>query len=126
MKNQKKLSETLSDIIVGFIGSWLFVALQTMFVIAWVAGNIYGIFKHWDPYPFIFLNLFFSLQAAYATPIILMSQNRQSKKEKQYALEQLQMNLESKAELNILSRKIDDLDCKFDELIKLTKKETTI
>ncbi len=55
-----------------------------------------------------------------------MSQNRQSKKEKQYALEQLQMNLESKAELNILSRKIDDLDCKFDELIKLTKKETTI
>ena len=122
MKNQKKLSETLSDIIVGFIGSWLFVALQTLFVISWVAGNIYGIFKHWDPYPFIFLNLFFSLQAAYATPIILMSQNRQSKKEKQYALEQLQMNLESKAELNNLSRKIDCLDCKFDELIQLTKK----
>lgn len=126
MKNQIKLSERLSDFIVAFIGSWLFVALQTLFVICWFAGNIYGVVSHWDPYPFIFLNLFFSLQAAYATPIILMSQNRQSKKEKQYAIEQLQMNLESRAELHELSRKIECLDGKFDELLKITKTETTI
>jgi uncharacterized membrane protein len=57
------------------MGSWKFIILQTLVVAAWVAGNIYLVF-HFDPYPFIFLNLAFSTQAAYAAPLILLASNQ--------------------------------------------------
>jgi uncharacterized membrane protein len=59
----------------GFMGSWKFIVLQTFVVAAWVAGNVYLVF-HFDPYPFIFLNLAFSTQAAYAAPLILLASNQ--------------------------------------------------
>ena len=59
----------------GFMGSWKFIILQTIVVGIWVVGNIYLIF-HFDPYPFIFLNLAFSTQAAYAAPLILLASNQ--------------------------------------------------
>ena len=59
----------------GFMGSWKFIILQTIVVSIWVVGNIYLIF-HFDPYPFIFLNLAFSTQAAYAAPLILLASNQ--------------------------------------------------
>jgi uncharacterized membrane protein len=58
------------------MGSWNFMAIQTVIVIIWISGNIWLLF-HFDPYPFILLNLAFSTQAAYAAPLIL-SGNRQS------------------------------------------------
>ncbi len=61
--------------VTGFMGSWAFIILQTAFVVAWVAGNVYLVF-HFDPYPFIFLNLAFSTQAAYAAPLILLASNQ--------------------------------------------------
>ncbi len=59
----------------GFMGSWKFIILQTIVVGVWVVGNIYLVF-HFDPYPFIFLNLAFSTQAAYAAPLILLASNQ--------------------------------------------------
>jgi uncharacterized membrane protein len=59
----------------GFMGSWKFIIIQTCVVAAWVGGNVYLIF-HFDPYPFIFLNLAFSTQAAYAAPLILLASNQ--------------------------------------------------
>lgn len=59
----------------GFMGSSKFIILQTIVVGVWVAGNIYLVF-HFDPYPFIFLNLAFSTQAAYAAPLILLASNQ--------------------------------------------------
>ncbi len=61
--------------VTGFMGSWKFIILQTIVVAVWVAGNIYLLF-HFDPYPFIFLNLAFSTQAAYAAPLILLASNQ--------------------------------------------------
>jgi uncharacterized membrane protein len=61
--------------VTGFMGSWKFIVLQTIFVAVWVVGNIYLLF-HFDPYPFIFLNLAFSTQAAYAAPLILLASNQ--------------------------------------------------
>ena len=61
--------------VTGFMGSWKFIILQTVVVAVWVAGNIYLLF-HFDPYPFIFLNLAFSTQAAYAAPLILLASNQ--------------------------------------------------
>jgi uncharacterized membrane protein len=59
------------------MGSWNFMAIQTVIVIIWISGNIWLLF-HFDPYPFILLNLAFSTQAAYAAPLILLAGNRQS------------------------------------------------
>jgi len=67
----------IADRVTGFMGSWAFIAIQTVIVILWIAGNIYEVF-HFDVYPFVFLNLAFSTQAAYAAPLILLAGNRQS------------------------------------------------
>ncbi len=64
------------------MGSWRFIIVQTLVVILWVAINLAAVALRWDPYPFILLNLLFSTQAAYAAPVIMMSQNRQSAKDR--------------------------------------------
>jgi uncharacterized membrane protein len=69
------LGSRIADKVTGFLGSWTFIIIQTLVVAVWVLGNIYLIF-HFDPYPFIFLNLAFSTQAAYAAPLILLASNR--------------------------------------------------
>jgi len=69
------LGSRIADKVTGFMGSWRFIIIQTAVVALWVAGNVYLLF-HFDPYPFIFLNLAFSTQAAYAAPLILLASNR--------------------------------------------------
>lgn len=70
-----------ADSIANGMGSWTFIIAQTVLVGAWIILNFLAFVKHWDPYPFILLNLLFSTQAAYAAPIIMMSQNRASQKD---------------------------------------------
>ena len=78
----KTAGERIADTVVGAMGSWRFIIIQTVIVVLWVALNIVEVvFKPWDPYPFILLNLAFSTQAAYAAPLILMSSNRQAAKD---------------------------------------------
>lgn len=67
----------IADRVTGFLGSWRFIALQTVIVLVWIAGNVVLLFD-FDPYPFILLNLAFSTQAAYAAPLILLAGNRQA------------------------------------------------
>ena len=73
--DEAPLGSRIADKVTGFLGSWRFIILQTIVVALWVAGNVYLLF-HFDPYPFIFLNLAFSTQAAYAAPLILLASNR--------------------------------------------------
>jgi uncharacterized membrane protein len=69
--------ERIADKVTGFLGSWRFIVIQSVIVLFWVAGNVFLLF-HFDPYPFILLNLAFSTQAAYAAPLILLAGNRAS------------------------------------------------
>jgi uncharacterized membrane protein len=69
------LGARVADRVTGFLGSWRFIALQTVIVLIWIGGNVWLVF-HFDPYPFILLNLAFSTQAAYAAPLILLAGNR--------------------------------------------------
>src|SRR5436190_19107791 len=73
--DQAPAGDRIADVVTAFMGSWRFIIIQTLIVTGWVVGNIYLIF-HFDPYPFIFLNLAFSTQAAYAAPLILLASNR--------------------------------------------------
>ena len=75
--------DRLADRMAGFLGSWKFIIAQTLFMISWITFNAIGVFKlHWDPYPFIFLNLILSFQATYAGPILLLAANRQAQKDR--------------------------------------------
>jgi uncharacterized membrane protein len=76
--NSPPIGARIADMVTTFLGSWKFIALQTVIVIIWIVGNVYLIF-HFDPYPFILLNLAFSTQAAYAAPLILLAGNRAAK-----------------------------------------------
>ena len=65
-----------------FFGTPRYIIGQTLIVIAWLALNSVALMSHWDPYPFILLNLAFSTQAAYAAPLILLAQTRQATRDK--------------------------------------------
>ncbi|MGH2518509.1 MAG: DUF1003 domain-containing protein [Chloroflexota bacterium] len=81
----RTLGERVADAAASSIGSWRFIIVQTLLVIIWVAVNAAGWRLHWDPYPFILLNLMFSVQAAYTGPILLLANNRQTAIDRQIA-----------------------------------------
>ncbi|MDH4330064.1 MAG: DUF1003 domain-containing protein [Candidatus Moranbacteria bacterium] len=74
--NKPTFGERTSDRITLIIGSWRFIIIQSIILAIWIVLNLVAWVQHWDPYPFILLNLTLSFQAAYAAPIIMMSQNR--------------------------------------------------
>jgi uncharacterized membrane protein len=79
----------IAERIARFFGTPQYIIGQTIVVIAWVVLNAFALAGRWDPYPFILLNLAFSLQAAYAAPLILLAQTRQADRDK---------NIEERAE----------------------------
>jgi uncharacterized membrane protein len=82
----------LAERFARFFGTPRFIIGQTALVICWIALNAIAIGQHWDPYPFILLNLAFSTQAAYAAPLILLAQTRQADRDKAAALELVRLS----------------------------------
>src|SRR5438445_1217236 len=80
--DEATFGEMLADKIASGIGSWTFLVVQTAAVITWLVLNIYGFVHRWDSFPFILLNLLFSVQAAYTGPVLLLAGNRQSQKDR--------------------------------------------
>jgi len=72
-----------SEAVARNLGTARFLVVQTFLVIVWIIINVVSITLQWDPYPFILLNLMFSVQAAYAAPLILLAQNRQEDRDRQ-------------------------------------------
>jgi uncharacterized membrane protein len=71
-----------ADWVAATMGSWRFIIVQSVLLVGWVILNVTAWVNHWDPYPFILMNLALSMQAAYAAPIIMMSQNRQATRDR--------------------------------------------
>jgi uncharacterized membrane protein len=92
-QTHRTLGERVADLVARVVGSWPFIIAQSLILGTWIALNIAGWFYQWDPYPFILLNLLLSFQAAYASPIIMMSQNRQAKLNELRNKLDLQINL---------------------------------
>jgi len=104
------------------MGSWTFIITQSILILIWVVVNIVGYFYHWDPYPFILLNLLFSVQAAYAAPVIMMSQNRQSERDRHQALDDYRTNVAAKKEIEELQIILTRIETdKLDEILKILK-----
>ncbi len=114
------VGDRVADVVATGMGSWKFIIIQTIFVLIWMMLNIIGFIQHWDPYPFILLNLIFSTQAAYAAPIIMMSQNRQSARDRIQAQEDYQTNIDAKKEIEALQRYLNKLETeKLDKIITM-------
>jgi uncharacterized membrane protein len=110
----------IADSVAKGMGSWNFIIIQTVLVILWMALNLVGFFYHWDVYPFILLNLLFSTQAAYAAPIIMMSQNRQNDRDRLHAEEDYKTNVDAKKEIEALSIILKTIEVeKLDKLISM-------
>jgi uncharacterized membrane protein len=72
-----------SETVARNLGTARFLVVQTFLVLVWISINVLSVTLRWDPYPFILLNLMFSVQAAYAAPLILLAQNRQEDRDRQ-------------------------------------------
>lgn len=103
-QRERTRGERLADAFAKIIGSWTFLVIQTVVLAAWIILNITAWINHWDPYPFILMNLALSFQAAFAGPIILMSQNRQTRISDRRNHLDLQINLLSEQENTELLR----------------------
>jgi uncharacterized membrane protein len=95
-----------SEAIARFLGTGRFLFWQTMLVIAWIALNSVGFIQHWDPYPFILLNLAFSTQAAYAAPLILLAQNRQDDRDRASIKRDRDVAARTQADTEFLAREL--------------------
>ena len=101
--------EKVADVVTATVGSWRFIIIQSCLLAVWIVLNVTAWISHWDPYPFILLNLALSFQAAYATPFILMSQNRQSTIDRDKAQQDLDCDLRAEMEIELLHDKLDSL-----------------
>jgi len=89
-----------------FLGTGRFIVGQTVLVVGWIVLNTVGAIKHWDPYPFILLNLAFSTQAAYAAPLILLAQNRQDDRDRANIDRDREVAARTQADTEFLAREI--------------------
>src|ERR1700735_404565 len=128
-----------SEGIARFLGTGRFLAGQTVLVIAWIVLNIVGFVHHWDPYPFILLNLAFSTQAAYAAPLILLAQNRQDDRDRAVIARDREVAARTQADTEFLARElsavrlaltdvvtVQDLDDRLARLEKLNADRTPV
>ena len=99
----------IADWVAKTVGSWRFIIIQSGVLAIWIFLNLIAVIAHWDPYPFILLNLVLSFQAAYAAPIIMMSQNRQSEIDRRHAEHDYRINVKAELEIELLHNKIDAL-----------------
>ena len=118
-KPELTLGQTIADWVASFMGSWPFIIGQSIILAIWIVLNLVAVIQHWDPYPFILLNLALSFQAAYAAPFIMMSQNRQQDIDRKEAENDYKINIKAELEIEALHHKLDAL--RENEILLLTQ-----
>lgn len=102
LDERRTAGQRAADSIATVMGSWKFLIIQSIILVLWIALNIAAYVNHWDPYPFILLNLFLSLQAAYTAPVIMMSQNRQAERDRLEAHNDFNVNVKAEEEVRLI------------------------
>src|SRR5207248_11799164 len=123
---KQTVGDRLADHVASFGGSWTFIALCLVALIAWTALN--SIVRTWevepfDPYPYIFLNLILSMLAALQAPIIMMSQNRHAARDRVAAGLDYEVNLKAELEIMALHEKLDEIRSRHLEELLTTQQE---
>lgn len=119
--------QRVADKVASFGGSWTFIISFLTVLAIWIVWNSYIFFNSkemFDPYPYILLNLFLSMTAAIQAPIILMSQNRQSERDRTAAAHDYEVNLKAELEILSLHEKLDNLrEDKWREMIQMQQEQ---
>ena len=119
-RNNLTYGERLADTVANIMGSWQFIIYQTLIVMLWLGLNVIGFVYHFDPFPFIFLNLVLSLMSTYSAPVIMMAQNRQGARDREQATRDYETNLEAKREIEDIQKKLSSIEIeKLDKIISL-------
>ena len=122
-EEEETFGERIADVVASFGGSWTFIIIFGIVLTAYTLTNIVLRGKAWDPYPFILLNLFLSMLAAIQAPVIMMSQNRQDKKDRLRSELDFDVNVRAESEIQALSRKLTELHGKLDDVDELLRKD---
>ncbi len=101
-EEQLTFGERAADKVAAVAGSWTFIIIQSIVLGIWVILNTVAWMRHWDPYPFILMNLVLSLQAAYTAPVIMMSQNRQAERDRLEAHNDYLINQKTEEEVRVI------------------------
>ena len=121
------LGQRAADVVATFGGSWTFVGLFAATMILWVCLNAFLLVNRgrtFDPYPYILLNLFLSMLAAIQAPVILMSQNRHSERDRLHAEHDYEVNLKTELDIMLLHEKLDLLrEKQWEELLEIQKEQ---
>ncbi len=125
IEEEETHGERIADSVAQFGGSWTFIITFATVMSIYALINIFLGQKAWDPYPFILLNLFLSMLAAIQAPVIMMSQNRQDKKDRLRSELDFDVNRRAESEIQTLSRKLNLLDEKIDDVSDLLRKKET-
>ena len=121
--DEATFGERMADRVAGAIGTWRFLIGQGVVIVLWILANILLLLNHgWDPYPFILLNLFLSMLAAIQAPVIMMSQNRQDKKDRLRGELDYDVNRRAESEIQGLARKMNLLGDKIEDVEELLRK----
>lgn len=112
IKNSTSYGDKAADNITKWAGSWTFIIIFLSVLVIWMMLNVKGWIGEWDPYPFILLNLVLSCLAAIQAPIILMSQNRQSVKDRKKLEYDYSVNRKSEREIEKILRRLEHIDKK--------------
>jgi CRP/FNR family transcriptional regulator, cyclic AMP receptor protein len=123
IEQESTFGERIADVVAGFGGSWTFIISFAVAISAYTAVNVYLRGKAWDPYPFILLNLFLSMLAAIQAPVIMMSQNRQDTKDRLRGELDFDVNRRAESEIQGLSRKLNMLGDKIDDVEDLLREK---
>jgi len=103
-------AQRIADKIAGFGGSWTFILSFFLFLLLWMAINVFVLVKRpFDPFPFILLNLILSCLAAIQAPVIMMSQNRKEEKDRKRSQNDYKVNLKAELEIKLLHEKVDHM-----------------
>jgi uncharacterized membrane protein len=122
-ETQRTFGQRVADDVAATMGSWSFIIVQSVILTVWIAANVIAWIDHWDPYPFILLNLALSFQAAYAAPFIMISQNRQAERDRRQAEEDYRTNFEAEQRIEDLQRHLAAIEVdKLDRIIGLLEK----
>lgn len=127
-RDSRTFGEKLADKIASFGGSWTFIIIFGVILICWVILNsLFLLGRAFDPYPYILLNLFLSMIAALQAPVIMMSQNRQSARDRLDAAHDYEVNLKAELEIRDLHGKLDEIrEHKWLELIEMQQRQINL
>ena len=123
IEEEETFGERIADTVASFGGSWTFIILFAAVLIAYSSTNVALHHRAWDPYPFILLNLFLSMLAAIQAPVIMMSQNRQDKKDRLRGELDYEVNRRAETEIQGLARKMNLLGDKIEDVEDLLRKQ---